>query len=256
MLRLLLTQKAILLGAFNARSFMPFVPRSPAIAGLALVAALIAPPAAAGLLDRLNPFASFESRCTALPDTHVEITALPVTFTEDYSQSLRSLSDMHESAQINHRTVGLTQAQLAFESTLESKGLEDRLGGRVCVKPSVRVVFFASPMTVFVAREFAQDDCRRDMVREHEMRHVAVYRAYLAELVEIAQRQLPAMFGDGPVYARSTQESQDDLRARMKSFMHTFMQARYGELRARQAQIDTPEEYARLGRACTARSAD
>lgn len=206
----------------------------------------------AGVLDRFNPFVSFEARCTRLPQPHYEVLALPITFTEDLTQSLRSLSSMHEAAQLNHRTVGLTQARLSYESTLEGKGIEERWGGRVCARPHVRVVFSAAPMTVYVARELAADDCRRELIREHEMRHVAVYRTYLAEIVERARRELPAVFGAEPIYSASAYESQEQLRVRLQTFMHSFMQVGYAELRARQAQIDTPEEYVRLGRACMA----
>src|SRR5581483_10630606 len=96
-----------------------------------LLAVLLAAPCAAfaGVLDRFNPFASFEARCEALPPARFDVVAAPVTFTEDYSQSLRTLTARHDGAQIHHRTVGLTEGRLAYESTLETKGLEDRAGG-------------------------------------------------------------------------------------------------------------------------------
>ena len=213
-------------------------------------AALVASPARAGLFERLNPFVSFESRCATLPPGHYEVLAVPVAFQEDFGESLRALSSMHEAAQLNHRTVGLTQARLSYESTLESKGLEERWGGRVCARPHVRVVFAAVPMTVYVARELAGDDCRREMIREHEMRHVAVYRTYLEEIVDRARRELPAVYGSEPVYSRNARESQEQMRVRLQDFMRSFMKTAYAELRERQARIDTSEEYARLGRAC------
>src|SRR5581483_11386096 len=193
-----------------------------------LLAVLLAAPCAtfAGVLDRFNPFASFEARCEALPPARFDVVAAPVTFTEDYSQSLRTLTARHDGAQIHHRTVGLTEGRLAYESTLETKGLEDRPGGRVCARPSVRVVFSASPMVVFVARELADDGCKRAMIREHEMKHVAVYRDYLKELVELTQRELPALYGDEVIYARDAHESQEALRQRLQAFMHGFMQTR------------------------------
>lgn len=207
-------------------------------------------PAVAAGLDRFNPFASFETRCESLPPAHFEVEAAPVTFTEDYSQSLRTLTARHDGAQIHHRTVGLTEGRLAYESTLESKGLEDRAGGRVCARPSVRVVFSATPMVVFIAREVADDACRRNLILEHEMKHVAVYREYLNELVAATRRELPSLYGERVVYARDAHESQETMRRRLKTFMHGFMQAHYTEIKRRQADIDTPEEYTRLSRAC------
>jgi hypothetical protein len=229
--------------------------RAPALLFLlALVSLFAAAPADAGPLDRFNPFASFESRCDALPPARFEVVAAPVTFTEDYSQSLRTLSSRHDGAQINHRTVGLTEAHLAFESTLESRGVEDRLGGRACARPSIRVVFSATPMVVFIAREFSEDGCRRNMIREHEMKHVAVYRQYLSELVERAERELPAIYGEHVVYARDAHDSRESMRGRLQRVMHGFMQAHYVEVKRRQAEIDSPEEYARLALACVVTS--
>lgn len=206
--------------------------------------------AAAESIGRFNPFASFETRCAALAPARIEVVALPVSYTEDDSVSLRTLSRMNDGMSARHRTVGLTQGRLAYDSTLETKGLEDRRGGRICARPSLRVVFTATPMTVYVAREFADDTCRRRAILAHEMKHVAVYRQYLTELVAIAQRELPALYGDELVYASDARESQETLRDRLQEFMHAFMRARYGELKARQAQVDTPDEYASLDRAC------
>jgi hypothetical protein len=212
--------------------------------------ALTACEAAAQPASRFNPFASFESRCAAIEPARIEVVALPLSYTEDYSVSFRALSRMNENMGARHRTVGLTQARLAYESTLETKGLEDRRGGRICARPSIRVMFTATPMTIYVAREFADDSCRRTAILAHEMKHVAVYRQYLAEIVAMAKRDLPALYGDQLVYAADAKASQEALRARLRDFMQEFMQARYAEVKARQAQVDTPDEYASLERAC------
>ncbi len=212
--------------------------------------ALTACDAASEPASRFNPFASFESRCAALEPARIEVVALPVSYTEDYTVSFRALSRMNENMGVRHRTVGLTQGRLAYESTLETKGLEDRRGGRICARPSIRVVFTATPMTIYVAREFADDACRRGAILAHEMKHVAVYRQYLAEIVAMARRELPALYGDQLVYATDAKESQEALRSRLRDFMQAFMQARYAEVKARQALVDTADEYASLERAC------
>ena len=41
------------------------------------------------------------------------------------------------------------------------------------------------------------------------------------------------------------------MRDRLHDFMREFMRARYAELKARQAAVDSPEEYARLDQVCT-----
>lgn len=208
--------------------------------------------AAGGALADLGPFASFESRCQGLPQGRLEVLAAPVEFGEDYGESLRTLSQHREGMSPRHRTIGLTQARLGYEFTLESRGLEDRRGGRVCARPSIQLVFSATPMTVYVARELADDDCRRSAIRDHELKHVAVYRDYLAELVRRADVELPRVFGDEVIYARDAEAARHLTRRRLQAFMQAFMQPRYAELKARQAAIDTPDEYERLAHRCGA----
>ncbi|MEP7207238.1 MAG: hypothetical protein ABI920_09895 [Casimicrobiaceae bacterium] len=224
---------------------------SPALL-LAITFAAEAAVAPDGDAARFNPLASFESRCQALPPGQLEVRAALVEFGEDYGESFRTLSRLNENMPGRHRTVGLTQARLGYEFTLESRGLEDRRGGRVCARPSITVVFSATPMTVYVAREFADDDCRRSAIRDHEMKHVAVYHEYLGELVRRAETELSLLFGDDPIYARDAESARRSTRERLRTFMHAFMQPRYAELKTRQAAIDTAEEYERLARRCVA----
>jgi hypothetical protein len=217
-----------------------------------LFLALAAMAGAASADTWFNPFASFESRCEALPPPRFEVEALPVLHVEDDSVSLHDLTRIHAPGADRHRTIGLTTGQLAYESTLESKGIEDARGGRACMRPSVKIVLRVTPMTVYVAREFATDSCRRPAIMAHEMKHVAVYREYLAEVVADIGRELPGALGTDVVYAKSAAAAQAVLRARLQAFMPPFMQKRYAELAARQAAIDTPEEYARLAHTCPA----
>ena len=198
----------------------------------------------------LNPFASFESRCEGLSPPQFDVEALPVLHVEDDSLSLNNLTHIHAPGADRYRTIGLTKGQLAYESTLESKGIEDWRNAQVCTRPSVKVVLRVTPVTVYVAREIAGDPCRRPAILEHEMKHVAVYRDYLAEAVADMRHELPRALGSELVYARNAAAAQENLRARLQAFMRAFMQKHYAELSARQAAIDTSEEYARLARAC------
>lgn len=218
--------------------------------GLLLGTILLAATTHVRAATQWNPFASFESRCAALPPGELEVETVAIAFSDDYGVSLRTLSRMDERPSRRHRTIGLTQAHLGYEFTLESKGIEDRRGGRVCARPSVKLVFSTAPMTVYVAREFAGDDCRRSAIRDHELRHVAVYAAYLDELAARARRELPGVFGSAVVHAADAAAAQQTMRTRLHSFMQGFMKTSYAELRARQAEVDTPEEYARLERRC------
>src|SRR4051812_46353882 len=82
-----------------------------------LFAAVLVHSAAAAADVFSNPFASFESRCEALPAAQFEVIAMPLHYNEDDSVSLRTLTRMNDTGTDRHRTIGLTKGQLAWEST-------------------------------------------------------------------------------------------------------------------------------------------
>ncbi|MBK7794050.1 MAG: hypothetical protein IPJ62_17230 [Betaproteobacteria bacterium] len=71
---------------------------------------------------------------------------------------------------------------MSHRATIVVAGIEEPRSRKVCVRPEIDVELSLLPLTVFVGREFRDDDCRRAAIVEHELKHVAVYRAYLDEV--------------------------------------------------------------------------
>jgi len=106
------------------------------------------------------------------------------------------------------------------------------------------------PVTVFVAREIAGDACRRAAVHEHEMKHVEVYETYLRDATGTLAQSLPELVGDRIYYAADPTQAQGELQQTLAQFLGDFTAKSTEELGARQAAVDSADEYARVANAC------
>lgn len=195
--------------------------------------------------------AGFEARCEAsLPATRIDVVTAPVVYATDRTRSWRELTAMGGEATPTQRAVGLTTAKLGDKVSLETAGIEDRTTGRVCVRPSVRVELSATPMTVYIGREIAGDACRAAAALEHEQRHVAVYREELAHIATDVRATLKAAYGNRVLYYRSRAEAKQETDAAISAEIAPLLDRIAGQIKARQREIDSPEEYARVSAAC------
>jgi hypothetical protein len=214
------------------------------------MAALCGCDAVPNAATKFNPFASFETRCARLPASLVEVVPDAVTPTEDYSLSHQSLTRLAQEDPDAQRTLGLTRTTFGEEARIDIMGLEDSGSHRACARPQVHVRLRMSPMTVYVAREIEGDACRKAALLEHEMKHVEVYRKHLNAAAAELARALPALYGQRIFTARSSGETETELRGMLRDYLGAFMQASARQLKADQEKVDSAEEYDRIGRAC------
>ena len=105
-------------------------------------------------------------------------------------------------------------------------------------------------MTVYVAQAYRDDPCREPLIIEHEQRHVEVYRTYVGEAAVRLRGELPRRLGTGLAQAPSMAAAQEQVDAALAATMTAFMEESARILEERNAAIDTPEEYRRIGLAC------
>ncbi len=174
----------------------------------------------------------------------IVVSHLPIQAGVDLSLDIRTLTALEGKA-ANQRVLGRTVARLRNTSTFQTR--EQKLpSGRTCMKPAVAVTMAYEPTTVFVAREYPSGSCEFKKIFEHELRHVAVHRQHLLELAPLVQQDLRDFFTgsnlvfDLPSYSRRFFQTsiQDVIRARVNKMS--------GEARARQLEVDSTEEVARL----------
>jgi hypothetical protein len=215
---------------------------------LAVALALCALMAACGRNG--NPFASFETRCAKLPVTLFDVVAMPLSFERDDTRPIAELTVKSGSALATHRTMGLTTAVFGQSTDIELHVLGDRRGSRACGTPSVRVELSMQPVVVFIAREVAERPCERDATLAHEMKHVEVFREVLEQATTELEREFPEAIGAELRRAANAEELQQRLILGVRDYLAQFMKDWQRALDARQAEVDSPEEYARVSAAC------
>ena len=199
-----------------------------------------------------NPFASFETRCGELPASRFEVVAVPLQVQEVDSQDIATLTVRSKADAARHRTWGLTAVSFGHDTHSELRMLEDRGKARACGTPKVRVELSMQPVVVYLARELAGRACEQAATREHEQKHVALYRALLQESAQRLTAELPDALGARVRVAPSTGELKQRFDADLRAYLSRFMAEQQADITARQAEIDTPEEYDRVAHACGA----
>ena len=198
-----------------------------------------------------SPFASLESRCAKLSPSRYDVVMVPLEVQETDTADVRELTQRSGSSFSKHRTYGLTTVSFGHETESELRLLEERSSGRTCGTAHVTVRLSMQPAVVYVARELNGDACRHTATRAHEKQHVAVYRAVLGEAADRLRSQLPAAVGTSVLHDDSAAALRVQFDARLRNHLAQFMRTEHAELTARQAQIDTPEEYLRVATACS-----
>jgi hypothetical protein len=219
--------------------------------GLAILALITGTLALTGCGGKSNPFATFATRCAQLPPPHFVVVEVPVSYVEDDKESIARLTSRTAATAATHRTVGLTVANLNYEAKIELHSVSEGNGGRACGTPDISVQLSLEPMTIYVAREFADNRCVREVTLEHEMRHVGVHREMLEESAVDLKEALPRTIGTAVLQAPRQSDLEEKLNAQVRDFLKDFMRERQQVLMQRQSEIDTPEEYERLGALCS-----
>lgn len=197
-----------------------------------------------------NPFASFDARCAKLPAPVYDIAVVPMRVEEVRAQDVAWLTARSKTDATRHRTFGLTMVNFGHETHSELRILEER-SGRACGTPTVHVQLSMQPAVVYLARELDAQACDQSAARAHEQRHVAVYRAALAEAARRLRAELPDALGDAVRAAASAGELRRRFEADLRDYLDRFMAEQQSDMAEQQAQIDTPEEYERVAHACS-----
>jgi hypothetical protein len=192
---------------------------------------------------------SFEQACmTRLSPTRIEVLLDAPSIRYDNSTSVAELSAKKEHGP-GWRTLGLTvmETNMTLDSGTETLTSSD---GQACFRPHLKVVVTAFPQTVYVAREFKPGTCAYQEILAHEMRHVQVNVTHTRQAVGAFESELRKAFGNDVYIGREKSLHDDFLRA-LKTGWLPNLKARLSQSDAQHAQIDTPQEYARMSTVCS-----
>jgi len=194
---------------------------------------------------------TFEEGCEQkLPKTTIDIVAAPIEYATNRDRSYTELTQMSGETSSAVHAFGLTTAEISHHAWLETAGIEDTRSGRTCVRPAIRIELSMTPMTVYVSREVTDDPCRAAMILEHEMKHVAVYRQRLAEISAEVRAALVRTYDNRVFYFSDRAEGHRQMEQALSQQLSTLLDDNARQIKERQRQVDSPEEYARVAAAC------
>jgi hypothetical protein len=147
------------------------------------------------------------------------------------------------------QTLGLTVTQGRFSANMDGAILQDPVSGYECIAPKVEIKLYYSPVMIYVGNEFVPGSCAYKTILAHEERHLDAYVENLVRVEKVVGDALSKRFEGKPLYAPSG-TAMSALQHEINSTWFPFIQNEFDKGKAKQALIDTPEEYARLGKSC------
>jgi len=179
--------------------------------------------------------------------------AVPMAPRIDTSRSFRALTSMVPKDEYTW-VLGLTRPALRVDTKWGFDGLEDGGGRRMCMRPTLDMRLRYDPVTVYIGREFAADECSYRFILAHETRHVAVHVRQLERTAALLQSQLQRRMGPDVHYGTRV-ELERRFRGEIENYWIPRAERELANVRHEHAAIDTPEEYGRATTACDGRIA-
>ncbi|MEW6763324.1 MAG: hypothetical protein AB1437_21095 [Pseudomonadota bacterium] len=197
-----------------------------------------------------QPRSAFQARCEdTIGETLSVLTGVQNGFRIDNSVGYRSLTVMKGRARPGQYVLGLTRTESRVSINVGGRLLSDPASGYECIAPHIEVRLTYPPIVVYVSREFRPGSCAYEEVLAHEMRHLNTYLDYLPKVEAKVRAALAQRFERKPLYAR-TGQAQALLQREVDRGWMPYIKSEMAKVEALQAAIDSPQEYARLGKVC------
>lgn len=198
----------------------------------------------------------FQVRCEdTISKTVSVLSSTQNGFTINNQLPYRALTAKAGSIDGRMQTLGLTVTKGLYKASLGGPVLQDPGSGYECIAPKVEIKLNYSPVLIYVGNEFVPGSCAYNEILTHEQRHLQAYMDNLVH-VELAVRDaLGKRFEGKPLYAPSG-TAMSALEHEINGTWFPFIRDQFEKGKAKQAEIDTPEEYARLGKACNGEISD
>ena len=167
----------------------------------------------------------------------------------DNTRSYYDLTRLMGSVRPGSWVLGLTHTDARVRISVGGRMLADPASGYECVAPRIEVNLDYAPIVVYVSREFPPGSCSYREVLAHEMRHLSTYQNFLPKTEATVRARLAARFAGKPLYAPIGQ-AQSLLQREVDRSWMPYIKREMAGVEVLQAAIDTPQEYARLGKVC------
>ena len=208
---------------------------------------------ALALLCALAPASArtaFQARCEDTIGQSVSVMSSKQNgYRIDNSYSFHGLSAMKGNRMPGSYVLGLTRTASQVGIKVEGRMLSDPASGYECVAPRLEINLYYLPIVVYVGREFPPHTCSYREILAHELRHHDIYLNYLPQAEKLISAALARRFEGKPLYAPRGQ-ARSLLQREIDSGWMPFIKNEMAKVERLQAAIDTPQEYARLGKVC------
>lgn len=208
---------------------------------------------ALALLFTLAPASArtpFQARCEDTIGESISVFTLRQNgYRVDNSYSFHGLTQLKGNRAPGSYVFGLTRAESRVSIGVKGRMLSDPATGYECVAPRLEVNLTYLPIIVYVGREFAPGTCAYREILAHEMRHLDTYMDFLPRAEKVVRAALERRFAGKPLYAPAGQ-ARILLQREIDTGWMRFIKNEMAKVEALQAAIDTPQEYARLGKVC------
>ena len=192
----------------------------------------------------------FQARCEDTIGQSISVlTSSGNGYRIDNSHSFHGLSAMKGDRTPGSYVLGLTHTESRVGVKVQGRMLSDPASGYECVAPRLDITLSYLPIVVYIGREFAPGTCSYREILAHEMRHLATYLKFMPQAEKTVGEALARRFQGKPLYAPSGQ-ARNLLQRELDTGWMPFIKNEMAKVERMQAAIDTPQEYARLGKVC------
>ena len=193
---------------------------------------------------------AFQARCEDTIGQSVSVLSSQGSgYRIDNSYSFHGLSAMKGERAPGSFVLGLTRTESRVGVKVQGRMLSDPASGYECVAPRLEIRLSYLPIVVYIGREFAPGSCAYREIMAHEMRHLDTYRSFMPRAEKVVREALARRFQGQPLYAPSGQ-ARSLLQRELDTGWMPFIRNEMVKVERLQAAIDTPQEYARLGKVC------
>jgi len=193
---------------------------------------------------------AFQARCEDTIGQSVSVMSSQQNgYRVDNSYSFHGLSAMKGERAPGSYVLGLTRTESRVAIGVQGRMLSDPATGYECVAPRLDIKLTYLPIVVYVGRVFPPGSCSYREILAHEMRHLDIYLNYLPQAEKAVGDALARRFEGKPLYAPAGQV-RNLLQREIDSGWMPFVKNEMAKVERMQAAIDTPQEYARLGKVC------
>lgn len=193
---------------------------------------------------------AFQARCEDTIGKSVSVMSSKQDgYRVDNSYSFHGLSALKGQRAPGSYVLGLTRTESRVTIGVQGRMLLDAASGYECVAPRLEVKLYYLPIIVYVGREFAPGTCAYREILAHELRHRDIYLGFLPRAEKVVADALARRFEGKPLYAPRGQ-ARDLLQREIDTGWMPFIKREMAKVERLQAAIDTPQEYARLGKVC------